>query len=106
MMPWEIHPSALEEFQAAFEYYDGIDPRLADAFRLTYLNHQETARLTPQIYRIREHDIRRVNLGPQFKEWYIAFIIWRDTFIIVAVAHAKRRPFYYLNRLQAARNLV
>ena len=105
-MPWDIHPTANHELQAAFEHYDGIDPRLADAFYLAYLTHRERARATPQIYRIRRHEIRRANLGPQFKEWYIAFMVWKHKLIIVALAHGKRRPFYFVNRLKAARKLA
>lgn len=49
--------------------------------------------------------IRRVNLNPRFGEYYIAYMIWRQKVVIVAVAHAKRRPHYWRDRIGESKKL-
>ncbi len=105
MMSWEIIPAAQEELQSAFSHYDVIDARLADSFYAKYLVSRDRARTTPEIYRVRRHEIRRINLGPQFEEWYIAFLLWNGKFVVLAITHAKRRPFYFSERVAVAKKL-
>ena len=54
----------------------------------------------------RKSEIRRVNLGPQFREWYIAYMLWKDGLVILALAHAKRPPNYFRSRIPEAKMLL
>lgn len=56
-------------------------------------------------HNIRRGAVRRVKLVPQFGEYYLAFMIWKDRVVIPAVAHAKRRPYYWCGRVGDARKL-
>ena len=105
MIPFEIHPAALQEFHDAVEYYWSADPKIAADFGRTYLKKRESARDNPLLYRTREGEVRRANFGTQFKEWYIAFILWNEKVVVLAVAHAKRRPYYFRARIAEAQKL-
>lgn len=49
--------------------------------------------------------LRRVNLQPRFGDYYVAYTVWREQVVILAVAHAKRRPYYWRKRITEARKL-
>jgi hypothetical protein len=40
------------------------------------------------LHRVRRGKTRRVNLHPRFGEYYIAYMIWREKIVILAVTHA------------------
>jgi len=46
--------------------------------------------------RLRARGYRRVNL--KAFQHYVAYFIWADTIWIVAIAHARQRPEYWLKR--------
>ena len=46
-----------------------------------------------------------MNLTPRFGEYYIAYMIWREKVVILAVAHAKRRPYYWRKRIGESKNM-
>ena len=46
--------------------------------------------------RLRPRGYRRVNL--KVFGYYIAYDIWADTIWILAIAHARRRPEYWIGR--------
>ena len=105
MMAWEILPAAQNELQAGFRHYDEIDQRVADDFYSNFILLRDQARAAPKMYRIRRDEVRRVNLGPQFQEWYFAFLVIKDQFVVIAVAHAKRKPHYFSERVRKAKRL-
>jgi hypothetical protein len=72
MMQWEVLSSARSEISEVYRNFGTIDPRLADDFWILFVAKIAQARRTPKLYRVRRNHIRRINLGPQFKEWYIA----------------------------------
>ncbi len=49
--------------------------------------------------------MRRANLSAPFGEYYLPFMIWKDRVVILAVAHAKRRPYYWQKRIGEAKDL-
>lgn len=104
-MTWQIHPAAQQEHDDCIEYYAGIDPELAVSFELRYLQARHDICANPFLYNIRRRGSRRVNLQPRFGEHYIAYTIWREQVVLLAVAHAKRRPYYWRKRLAEARKL-
>ena len=46
-----------------------------------------------------------MNLKPRFSEYHIAYMFWREKVVILAVAHAKRRPYYWRDRIDEARRM-
>jgi plasmid stabilization system protein ParE len=105
MTGWSIHPAAQGELEEAFEYYLAIDKELARDFDLHYKRHRRKICENPLLYRIRRFTVRRVNLAPRFDEYYIAYMIWRESVVILAVAHAKRKPYYWRGRIGEARKM-
>ncbi len=103
MMRWEILPSARDELQKAIQYYNSIDPSLADEFYGTVVTRRNQARVNPQMYHVRRNEVRRINLGPQFQEWYIAYMLLNEKFVILAIGHGKRRPYYFARRIGEAK---
>lgn len=101
-----VHPAVWDEFNDAVCYYAAeAGAEIALAFEDCVFRHFDEIQITPLIYRERKWGIRRANLGPQFKEWYIAYMLWKESVVILAIAHAKRRPFYFRRRVTEARRM-
>jgi hypothetical protein len=98
-MNWRIHPAAQQELDDCLEWFAHIDPELALAFEERYLQARHAICANPLLYNIRQRGVRRVNLTPRFGEHYIAYTLWEGSLVILAVAHAKRRPHYWSTRL-------
>lgn len=105
MKPWRIHPQALLELEESIEHYLLIAEELSDAFDKHYVGYRRQICESPLLYNIREGLVRRVNMTPRFGEYYIAYMIWREQVVILAVAHAKRRPYYWRGRIGEAKKL-
>ena len=105
MMEWNIHPAAQQEHDELIKYFGGIDEELAIAFELRYLENRHGICANPELHRIRRGKNRRVNLTPRFGEYYISYMIWREKVVILAVAHAKRRSYYWRKRGGEAKTL-
>jgi hypothetical protein len=105
MTPLEIHPAAQRELVETIDHYLGIDAELGDAFESTYLKYRDQIRQTPLLYNIRRANVRRVNLLPRFGEFHIACMIWDEKVIILAIAHAKRKPYYWQERIEESKKL-
>jgi plasmid stabilization system protein ParE len=97
MKPVRVHPEAEAEADGAFEWYWvrsesaalGFDAELRDAF--------SSLRKTPRLYAPYLRGTRRILL-----DHYPFFVVFRElprVIQIVAVAHAKRRPGYWLKRI-------
>jgi len=101
-----VYPTAWDEFNEVIRHLvqeAGVEVALA--FEDCVFHHFTEIQRTPLMYRVRKFDIRRVNLRPQFGEFYIAYLIWNDKVIVVAIAHAKRRPFYFRHRINPAKRM-
>lgn len=105
MTEWNIHPSAQCEHDELLEHFGDIDEELVVAFELCYLQHRHAICENPVLFNIRRKSVRRANLNPRFGEYYIAYMIWRQKVVILAVAHAKRRPYYWSKRIGESKKL-
>lgn len=105
MIPLEIHPGAKAEFDEIHTLLRAEDSELAAKFARCVEENILLICDNPLLFHERRFTVRRSNLRPQFGEYYIAFILWRETVAILAVAHAKRRPFYYRERIGEARRM-
>jgi hypothetical protein len=84
------------EFLDAISYYEKVQRGLG----LRFKNELDRCILwiakQPEQYRIRPGAYRRVNLrGFPF---YIAYIVRAETLWVLVVAHAKRKPLYWISR--------
>jgi len=95
MTEWNIHPAAQMEHDELLMHFGGIDRELVTAFESHYLQYRHAICENPLLYNIRRRAVRRANLKPRFGEYYIAYMIWREKVVILAIAHAKRRPYYW-----------
>ena len=94
----EFHPKAIDEIAAAYDYlFEHADRETAEDFRRRVNETMARCNQNPQAYRVRRHHVRRANLE-RFKEHYIAYMIWQERFVVIALGHAKRRPFYWYRR--------
>ncbi len=95
-MKLEILDEARDELNEAVAYYEEIEPglgiRLKEEARRVLLWIQEN----PSVPRLRRNGYRRVNF--RGFEYYAAYFIWNDSIWILALAHARKRPEYWLKR--------
>lgn len=106
-MTLRAHPSAKADLRDILQYYAGVDDggELARDFYQCYLHHEGLIVSSPRLFNIRAGSVRRVNLKPRFGECYIAYMIWNDQVMILAIAHAKRRPYYWRRRVGEAKKM-
>lgn len=107
---YDIHPAAQEEFHKIIRHYAAIDEDdpakpLASAFGAAFQRHLRMILTTPELFKLRRPPTRRANLKPRFGAYYIAYMIWKERVVILAVAHAKRRPYYWRKRVQESKEL-
>jgi plasmid stabilization system protein ParE len=105
MTRFSIHPQARTEFDEAFVHYLGIDPELAVSFEATFFDYLDGIIANPLLYNLRRPPTRRANLLPRFGEYYIAYMIWKDKPVILAIAHGARRPYYWRKRIVESKKL-
>jgi hypothetical protein len=101
-LAWREHPEALDEYRAAANWYEDKRDGLGDAFMRDVDTAVESVldpaikwglyggrKTTPQIY-------TRSVAGFPFKVIYLEL---DDEILIVSYAHEKRRPGYWMHRL-------
>lgn len=85
------------EFAESVAYYEGKEPRLGWHFRNEVVDAVGWIQRNPDLPRLRLKGYRRRNLHA-FPH-YIAYVIREETIWIVAIAHAYRRPEFWLDRI-------
>ena len=94
-----ILDEATAEFADAIARYESIESglgiRLKHEVRAAVAWIAENAGLP----RVRPNGYRRVNL--KVFPYYLAYMLWNDTIWVLAVAHAARRPEYWIGRRPA-----
>lgn len=99
-MAIQFHPHATEEVAEAAAWYASRSARasgefIARVYAATSLIH-DLPLASPLWPGVEDFEIRkRVVRGYPF---LIAYVIRREHVVVLAVAHAKRRPFYWLAR--------
>ncbi|MDR3456806.1 MAG: type II toxin-antitoxin system RelE/ParE family toxin [Verrucomicrobiae bacterium] len=97
MKPVEFHPNATAELDAAVGYYEQCAPGLGIDLRKdveTAVQKIQAAplRCSPYTKRTRRFLIRRFS-------YLVVFLELADKILIVAVAHGKRHPGYWHDRI-------
>jgi toxin ParE1/3/4 len=96
MLEIEFHEEADEELKAAAEYYESAEEGLGEAFLRSVEFGLRQIQLYPLAWSILFDDVRRY-LVPRFP-YALVYRIERDRVFILAVAHTRRRPRYWLGR--------
>ena len=92
----EFHPDAIAEARAAREWYAKHNPAAADAFMAELDRAVELILSAPQRWPLYLHGTRRYLLRR-----FPYSIVYREIYgvvRVVAVAHGRRRPEYWINR--------
>ncbi len=90
-------PDAKAEFLTALRYYENCQPGLGRHFKIFVQSALQKIAKTPFQYRMIYAPFRRYLL-PKFP-YAIIFSIEPDHIRIIAVAHIKRKPGYWLRRI-------
>ena len=94
-------PDARTEFLAAIEYYEECQLGLGRRFRLLVESAMYSICENPFRYRVLHAPFRRCLL--QKFPYSIVFSIEPEHILIIAVAHAKRKPGYWHERIERHR---
>lgn len=97
MKPVVFHDDAREEYREAIRYYFEIDPDLQASFRTEVRQQLRVIADNPELFNVRRYGVRRANLE-RFGLYYIAYTLWKGRVIIVAIGHARKRPYYWRRR--------
>jgi toxin ParE1/3/4 len=92
-----FHPEATREFSEAIKFYRQRGHHLGKRFDREVRATIEKILATPQRWRILEKDVHRcfVRVFP----YSVLYTVETDYVLIVAIAHGKRQPAYWRNRL-------
>jgi plasmid stabilization system protein ParE len=96
------HPEAESEFDADIDWYDDRQTGLGDRFETEVLGAVDESAGTPQAWPVwpgwdREPLVR--SKGVSDFPHRVVYFVRDDTLIVVAVAHAKRKPGYWRDRV-------
>jgi plasmid stabilization system protein ParE len=98
----ELHPDARAELRSAALWYDEQRAGLGDSFVAEVAAALERVHDAPETYpvwpgtRVEDPKIRRATV--QRFPYVIAFEKHEGHSLVLAIAHAKRRPLYWLSR--------
>jgi plasmid stabilization system protein ParE len=92
-----VHSHAQEEINEAFDWYFRRSPEAADAFLTEIGASLAQIASHPQLYSTYTKNTRRRVLSGF--PYSVIFQLKDDIILVVAVAHAKRRPGYWRKRI-------
>ena len=95
--PYVVHPAAWAEIEAAADWYQEHSGDAAISFLNTILDALETISQAPQRWPAYLHDTRRFVV--QRFPFSIIFLDGLQAVNVLAVAHNKRRPGYWRERV-------
>lgn len=93
-----VLPQAANEFEDATDYYEQRQTGLGRRFRDEVDRHIRWIADNPDIPRVRKGDYRRVNL--KVFPYYVAYLKRQETVWVLAIAHSRRKPKYWIKRKQ------
>ena len=96
-MRLEFHNQVASDISRIMDYYESMaGPELAQEFYTECQFYFQKAANSPESYKVRERDLRRVNLN-RFP-YHFLFRIVQDRVRVLVVRHHKRRPSHGLRR--------
>jgi hypothetical protein len=98
--PWDFHPEALAELDAAGRWYEerrgGIGEEFVDRVHEALADAGTFPSPGVTVPSVRLANVRRLLMTPRFP---YAVILLTDARVVIAVAHLHRRPNYWRVRL-------
>jgi len=98
-------PEAVKDLQNGYDWYNKRKPGLGRQLAVDLYKTVDQALQNPLMPRKYKHPklpaepwIRKIQLR-RFDEYGLFYTVFNGTFWIVAVAHAKRKPGYWIDRL-------
>ncbi len=97
MAQLEYHPGASDEVAQAFDWYRDVDPEVGDRFKIEFDRAEQLVQRSPETWGPHLHDTR----GFRFRgfPFVMAYIVRDERIIVIAVAHTRRKPGYWRDRL-------
>ncbi|PID76329.1 MAG: plasmid stabilization protein [Deltaproteobacteria bacterium] len=92
----KFYPDAKEELISAIQYYENCQAGLGSRFRVAIELATQKILSSPFTYRTLKAPFRRY-LVPKFP-YSIVYSIEPNYILIIAIAHNKRKPHYWLKR--------
>jgi len=99
-------PEAIEDLQAGHDWYDERQAGLGRQLAVEVFKTLDQAMRHPFLPKRYEHpnlpaepEVRKLQLH-RFNEYGLVYTVVNDMFWIVAIAHAKRRPGYWMDRVK------
>jgi hypothetical protein len=93
---------ALQERRDLDDRFLSISPELGQRFSERLGRTLARIEAAPWLYQERKNGVRLANLGPRFREYFVAYRLREDRIDIITVGHVKRRPFYFADRLSSS----
>ena len=93
-MRLEIIEEAENELSEAIAYYQEIEFGLGIRLKEEVRSAIQWIGQNPELPRLRPNGYRRVNL--RVFSYFIAYDIWAETIWILAIAHGRRHPDYWI----------
>lgn len=97
MKPYKLHPEARSDLLAAAEYYERKSWFLAGRFAMEMDRLVGEVCANPGLYRPFSRETRR-HFGGRFP-YAVIYVEQTDHVLVLAFAHFKRRPGYWIDRL-------
>lgn len=97
MKPYKLHPKAKSDLLAGAEYYERESWVVAGRFTLEMDRLVQEVCAAPGVHRMFWVPARR-HFGPRFP-YAVIYVEEPDHLLILAFAHFKRRPGYWVDRL-------
>ena len=97
-MKLNVLGEAEREFAESVAYYESKEPGLGQRFRDEVVAAVDRIRRRPGLLRLRSKGYRRANL--LVFPHSIAYVMRDDAIWIVAIAHAYRRPEFWIGRVR------
>ena len=97
-MRYEFHPAAEAEYLESIAFFESKQRGLGASFLNEFESKMDIVCTNPKLFRIEcAPDIRRTNLN-RFP-YTVIYRIQQNAIQILAVAHQRRRPLYWMGRL-------
>ena len=93
----EYHPDAADELAEAYEWYDAIDRVVGERFKRELERAEELVGRSPAAWGRYFHDTQ----GFRFRSFPVVmvYVVREEQIIVIAIAHTRRRPGYWRERL-------
>jgi plasmid stabilization system protein ParE len=102
-MSWRllVRREARSELAEAIDWYQSQHPDFGHRFLRAFLEAVNKLVENPYLFQCLDDNIRRVRLRLKDFSYNLLYFIQEDRVVIVACAHAKRRPGYWRDRLES-----